>query len=48
MLRVGEMSRMRRVSFKYDPFGRRIYKSFSAGTTSIYGRVAQASFALSS
>ena len=24
------------VSFKYDPFGRRIYKSFSAGTTSIY------------
>jgi RHS repeat-associated protein len=24
------------VSFKYDPFGRRIYKSFSAGTTSAY------------
>jgi len=24
------------VSFKYDPFGRRIYKSFSAGTTSVY------------
>ncbi len=24
------------VTFKYDPFGRRIYKSFSAGTTSIY------------
>jgi RHS repeat-associated protein len=23
-------------SFKYDPFGRRIYKSFSAGTTSVY------------
>jgi RHS repeat-associated protein len=24
------------VSFKYDPFGRRIYKFFSAGTTSVY------------
>ena len=24
------------VTFKYDPFGRRIYKSFSAGTTSVY------------
>ncbi len=24
------------VTFKYDPFGRRIYKSFSAGTTNIY------------
>src|ERR1700676_1896324 len=24
------------VTFKYDPFGRRIYKSFSAGATSIY------------
>jgi RHS repeat-associated protein len=23
-------------TFKYDPFGRRIYKSFSAGTTSVY------------
>ena len=24
------------VNFKYDPFGRRIYKSFSAGTPSVY------------